>query len=147
MAMVWWIWFVVAAVFAVGEIFTAGFFLLWFGIGAAAAGVLAVLGLSTPWQWGAFIAVSLALVAFSRRFAERVSKPQPDGVGASRLQGRQGIVLETIDNVRNMGRVRLEKEEWRAESETGEPIEIDTAVIVSRIDGTRAIVRPYHEEG
>lgn len=147
MSMAWWIWFVVAAVFAVGEIFTAGFFLLWFGIGAAVAGVLGVLGLGTVWQWAAFVAVSLLLVVFSRRFAERFSAPQPDGVGANRFLGRHGVVLEAIDNLRNTGRVRLEREEWRAESETGEPIPPNTVVSVSRVEGTRVIVRPTRQEG
>ena len=114
----WWVWFIVAAAFAISEIFTAGFFLFWFGIGAAVAGVLALVGLSAPWQWIAFIVVSSALAMLSRRFAERFSRPQPDGVGANRLLGPQGIVLEPIDNLRNTGKVRLEKEEWRAESET-----------------------------
>jgi len=147
MSMAWWIWFIAAAVFAISEVFTAGFFLFWFGIGAAIAGVLAVLGLSAPWQWAAFVLVSSVLVVFSRRFAERFSKPQPDGVGANRLVRCQGVVLEAVDNRRNTGRVRLEKEEWRAESETGEPIPPDTVVIVSRVEGTRVIVRPSQQEG
>ncbi len=35
----WWVWMVLAAVFLIAEIFTAGFFLLWFSIGSAVAGV------------------------------------------------------------------------------------------------------------
>ena len=144
---VWWVWFVVAAVFAIAEIFTAGFFILWFGVGAAVAGVLAAIGLSSAWQWIAFIIVSSLLVMLSRRFAERFSRPQPDGIGANRLIGKQAVVLEAIDNLRNAGRIRLDKEEWRAESETGDPIASETVVTVSRVDGTRAIVRPYRQEG
>jgi len=144
---VWWVWFVVAAVFAIAEIFTAGFFILWFGVGAAVAGVLAAIGLSSAWQWIAFIIVSSLLVMLSRRFAERFSRPQPNGIGANRLIGKQAVVLEAIDNLRNAGRIRLDKEEWRAESETGDPIAPETVVTVSRVDGTRAIVRPYRQEG
>jgi membrane protein implicated in regulation of membrane protease activity len=144
---VWWFWFVFAAVFAIAEIFTAGFFILWFGVGAAVAGVLAAIGLSSAWQWIAFIIVSSLLVMLSRRFAERFSRPQPDGIGANRLIGKQAVVLEAIDNLRNAGRIRLDKEEWRAESETGDPIAPETVVTVSRVDGTRAIVRPYRQEG
>ena len=46
---IWWIWMAIAALFIVGEIFTQGFFLLWFGIGAAVAGFLAILGLTIPY--------------------------------------------------------------------------------------------------
>ncbi|MCU0611645.1 MAG: NfeD family protein [Candidatus Eisenbacteria bacterium] len=146
MSMAWWIWFIAAAVFAISEVFTAGFFLFWFGIGAAVAGVFALVGLSALWQWISFIVVSSVLAMLSRRFAERFSKPQPDGIGADRLRGRRGIVVETVDNRRNTGRVRLDKEEWRAESETDEPLPPDTGVVVTRIEGTRAIVRPCEKE-
>ena len=40
----WLIWFVIAAFFIIAEIFTAGFFLFWFGIGAAVGGLLALFG-------------------------------------------------------------------------------------------------------
>ena len=137
---VWWVWFVVAAVFAIAEIFTAGFFILWFGVGAAVAGVLAAIGLSSAWQWIAFIIVSSLLVMLSRRFAERFSRPQPDGIGANRLIGKQAVVLEAIDNLRNAGRIRLDKEEWRAESATGEVLSPGTRAVVTGTSGTRLVV-------
>ena len=93
---IWWIWMIIAAIFVVGEIFTAGFFLLWFGVGAVVAGVLALLGLSFGWQLASFAVVSLVLFVMSRRFAERFSKKQPPGIGADRFIGKQGIVLEDI---------------------------------------------------
>ena len=48
----------IAALFIIGEIFTQGFFLLWFGIGAAVAGICAILGLGVGWQLGSFVVVS-----------------------------------------------------------------------------------------
>ncbi len=53
-----WVWLVAAVVLSVAEIFTAGFFMLPFGIGAAVAAALAYFGLSVAWQWAAFIGVS-----------------------------------------------------------------------------------------
>jgi membrane protein implicated in regulation of membrane protease activity len=143
---IWWIWMIIAAFFVVGEIFTAGFFLLWFGVGAAVAGVLALLGLSFGWQLAAFAVVSLVLFASSRRFAERFSKKQPPGIGADRFIGKQGIVLDAIDNVENVGRVRLDKEEWRADSETGTIIPAGTQVEVVRLDGTHLVVKTIEKE-
>ena len=55
----WWIWMILAALFIVGEIFTAGFFLLWFGVGAGVAGALALFDLGATWQWAGFVVVSL----------------------------------------------------------------------------------------
>jgi membrane protein implicated in regulation of membrane protease activity len=141
----WWIWMILAAVFIVGEIFTAGFFLLPFGVGAAIAGLVALLGGGTPWQLGVFIVSSLVLFLVSRRFAERVSKEQPPGIGADRLIGKECVVLEEINNLDNTGRVRLGKEEWRAESESGDKIAQDTRVAVVSISGTQLVVKPLEE--
>lgn len=143
---IWWIWMAIAALFIVGEIFTQGFFLFWFGIGAAVAGVLALFGLSFGWQLGAFVVVSGVLFVVSRRFAEKFSKKQPPGIGADRFVGLEGIVLHEIDNTLNTGRVRVEKDEWRADSETGETIPQGTRVVVTRLDGTHLVVRIKKEE-
>lgn len=143
---IWWIWMAIAALFIVGEIFTQGFFLFWFGIGAAVAGVLAILGLGVGWQLGAFVVVSGVLFAVSRRFAEKFSKKQPPGIGADRFIGLDGVVLEEIDNVKNTGRVRVQKDEWRADSETGDIIPEGERIIVTRLDGTHLVVKIKSEE-
>jgi membrane protein implicated in regulation of membrane protease activity len=143
---IWWIWMIIAAIFVVGEIFTAGFFLFWFGVGAAVAGILALLGLSFGWQLAAFAVVPLILFASSRRFAERFTKKQPPGIGADRFIGKQGVVLENIDNVANLGRVRLDKEEWRADSESGDRLPAGTKVEVVRLDGTHLVVKAIEKE-
>ena len=143
---IWWVWMAIAALFIVGEIFTQGFFLFWFGIGAAVAGLLAILGLGVGWQLGAFVVVSGVLFVVSRRLAEKISKKQPPGIGADRFVGLEGIVLEEIDNGKNTGRVRVQKDEWRADSETGEIIPEGERIIVTRLDGAHMIVRMKREE-
>ena len=142
---IWLIWMVVAAVFVIGEIFTLGFFLLWFGIGAAVAGILAIFGLGGSWQWGAFAVVSGVLFVVSRRFAERFSKKQPPGIGADRFIDKKGVVLEEVDNIKNSGRIRMGKEEWRAESDTGEVILVGKMVEVTRVVGTHVVVKTLKE--
>lgn len=142
----WWVWMCVAVIFVVAEIFTAGFFIFWFGIGAAIAGLLALAGLSALWQWLTFVAVTAVLVAVTQRFANRFSKAQPPGIGADRYAGQIGIVLEEINNDANTGRVRIEKEEWRADSRTGTTIPAGTRVRVVNVTGTRLLVEPVGEE-
>jgi membrane protein implicated in regulation of membrane protease activity len=93
-----------------------------------------------------FAVVSLVLFASSRRFAERFSKKQPPGIGADRFIGKKGIVLEDVNNVENVGRVRLDKEEWRADSETGAIIAAGTQVEVVRLDGTHLVVKTMEKE-
>ena len=143
---IWWIWMIIAALFIVGEIFTAGFFLFCFGIGAAVAGVLDLLGVGFGWQLAVFVGVSGVLFVSSRRLAERFSKKQPPGIGADRFIGKKGIVLEEIDNSLNTGRVRLDKEEWRADSEPDSIIPKGQRVEVVRLDGTDLVVKVIEED-
>ncbi len=143
---IWWIWMAMAAFFVIAEIFTMGFFLLWFGIGAAVAGVLALLGLAMGWQLASFIVVSLLLFAISRSFAERFTQTQPPGIGADRFIHKKGVVIETIDNIKNTGRVRIGKDEWRADSDTDEVIPVGKTVEVIRVEGTHLVVKILNQE-
>ena len=143
---IWWIWMGLAALLLIAEIFTAGFFLLWFSIGAAGAGVLALLGVGRPGQFIVFVIVSGILFVFGRRFAEQVTEKQPPGIGADRFIGNEGVVLEKIDNTTNAGSVRIGQDKWRASSETGDVIPKNARIRVTRIDGTRAIVKIIEKE-
>jgi len=143
---IWWIWMIIAALLIIGEIFTAGFFLFCFGIGAAVAGVLALLGVGFGWQLAVFVIVSGVLFVSSRWLAERLSKKQPPGIGADRFIGKKGIVLEAVDNGMNTGRVRLDKEEWRADSVDDSPIPVGKRVEVVRLDGTHLVVKVIEED-
>lgn len=134
-----------AALFIIAEIFTMGFFILWFGIGAAVAGVLAILGLNAGWQWGSFVVVSGVLFAATRRLAERLTKKQPPGVGADRFIGKMGVVLESVDNIKNTGRVRIDKDRWRADSDSDEVIPVGKRVKVVGLDGTHLVVQTLKE--
>lgn len=134
-----------AALFIIAEIFSMGFFILWFGIGAAVAGVLAILGFNAGWQWGSFVVVSGVLFAATRRLAERFTKKQPPGIGADRFIGKVGVVLEDIDNIKNTGRVRIDKDEWRADSDTDEIISTGKKVKVIGLDGTHLVVQTVKE--
>lgn len=142
---VWQLWMIVAAIFVIGEMLTAGFFLFWFGVGAIVAGALAFLGFGSGVQWAGFIGVSILLFALSRRFAEKFTQEQPPGIGADRLIGKTGIVLEDIDNLKNTGKVRIDKDEWRADSSTGEVIGKDKRVKVVRLEGTHVVVEAIKE--
>ena len=137
---VWLIWFILAAIFIVAEMMTPGFFLLWFGIGALVAAVLAYLRFNPIWQWATFLVVSTVLLAFSRRFAEKVSGKQPAGIGANRLIGKEGMVKEEINQLKGTGTVKVEKDEWRAESSSGETIAAGTKIVVIKIEGTHMVV-------
>lgn len=141
----WWVWIIMGVVFIILEIFTAGFFILWFGIGAIVAGIEAYFNVNIVIQCLSFVVVSSVLLAATRKLAERFSGKQPPGVGADRLIGEKGVVLEEIDNIKNTGRVRVEEDEWRAESITGEVILKSKIIEVVKLEGTRLVVKNTKE--
>src|SRR5256714_4565225 len=64
---IWIFWTILGAILIVAEIFSTGFVLLWFGIGALAAALAGLLGLdSLVAQFLIFAIVSIALTAASR---------------------------------------------------------------------------------
>ncbi|GIU85953.1 MAG: hypothetical protein KatS3mg009_0468 [Acidimicrobiia bacterium] len=140
-----WIWLAGAVFFALAEIAVPGtFFMLSFAVGAVVACVLAFGDVGVGVQWLAFVAttgVALgALVPIGRRIN---ASPGITGVGATRFAGRRAVVLQEIPpGPHSTGLVRVEREEWRAESHDGAPIAAGTVVEVLRVDGTRLIVGP-----
>ncbi|MDO9556331.1 MAG: NfeD family protein [Coriobacteriia bacterium] len=145
---VWfWVWATLAAVLIVGEMFTAGFFLLPFGIGATAAAAADYLGLALGWQWAAFLAVSVALLFGLRNFADRVTHEPPEKVGVDRLIGKTGVVIEGIEPGDAAGRIRIAREEWRADSPVDTLIPVGTRVVIDRVEGTHLVVTPVETTG
>lgn len=148
---VWqWIWLTAALVFALGEMSTAGsFFLLPFGIGAAAATALAFMNVTLGWEWLAFVGISAIAFAALRPLAGRLDRDYAplEGIGADRWTGRVGIVLSDIPGGPNeLGMVRVDREEWRAESVDSSPIAAGTTIEVVKVEGTRVVVRPQSRE-
>jgi membrane protein implicated in regulation of membrane protease activity len=141
------LWFVGAVVLAFGELITpATFFFLPFAIGALCATMLAVLGFGLGWEWLGFIAVSCCSFAGLWPLGRRLEKAdeQQEGVGATRWVGQEARVVEDIA-ANGIGTVRLEREEWRAESLTGARIRAGSTVVITRIAGTRLVVVPVDE--
>ena len=139
---VWrWLWTILAVVLGIGEIFTAGFFLLPFAIGAAAAAILAWIGAAVIAQWLVFFGVSIFALAYLRKYIVRQDEGDQPRVGANRWVGEMGMVLEDIDPHTGAGLVRILNEEWRAKAHT--PIETGTRIVVTEVKGTRLLVERF----
>ncbi len=142
MELLQWLWVGLAVIFLVGEIFTVGFFLACFSVGAAAAALLAFLDVGFAWQLGAFVVISGAAVVLSRPFAEKITGEQPVGVAADRVLGKRAVVLETLEASAGSGKVRVDREEWRAETADGTKVPAGSWVEVVAVDGAHLVVRP-----
>lgn len=130
----WILWLVLGVGLIVAEVFTLGFFLLWFGIGAIAAALVGVLGGGLLLQFLVFAIVSIGLTAMSRTiFATYFSHDDKNAMksGVDALPGKVGTVSEASRGALNEGAVKVYGSIWTAfpiegESELiqGEKVEV-----------------------
>ena len=142
-----WIWLVAVVVFTVGEMAGPGsFFLLPFAVGAAVAAVLAFADVDLAFQWLAFVVLSGAFVVGLRPVARRLDQGETaEGIGAKRLIGETGTVIEVIPD-HERGLVRVHREEWRAQSVDGSTVDEGTRVRVVDVKGTSLVVWPAEQQ-
>jgi membrane protein implicated in regulation of membrane protease activity len=138
----WIAWLALGILLLIGEMFTVGFFLFWFGLGAIAAAVVAFAGFGIAVQWATFIIVSSVGVLLSRKFALAISKPGPEAkMNVDRLIDKTGVVMDDIVPADNKGLVMVASEEWRAVTEDGSVIPQGEKIKVIRIEGTKLVVK------
>lgn len=143
---VWfWIWSILALILFVAEIFTAGFFMLPFGLGAAVAALLAYLEIPVVWQTVGFIAVSSVAFALLRQLAERLTHEPPQKTGVDRLIGKHGVVTEEIVPDSSYGQVWVEREEWRADAPGEGTLPVGAAVEIYKVEGAHLVVRAVQD--
>jgi membrane protein implicated in regulation of membrane protease activity len=139
-----WLWTIFAVVMGIGEIFTAGFFLLPFAIGAGAAAILAWAGAAVLAQWLVFFGVSVFSLAYLRRFISRQDESEQPRVGANRWIGLDGVVTEDIDPSSGTGMVKVESEQWRAVAP--QRVSAGQRIVVTEVRGARLVVEPLETE-
>ncbi|HEX4946404.1 MAG TPA: NfeD family protein [Blastocatellia bacterium] len=144
----WIIWLVIAALLIAGEVATTGFFLLWFGIGAAVAALAALLGVSSlPLQIIIFLVVSILLVVASRTIFEKyLMRRNSLRTGVDSMIGEIVSVVEASRGARNEAAVKAFGSVWTAiPLADEEPLQIGESVKIDRVDGNTVYVyRPSH---
>jgi membrane protein implicated in regulation of membrane protease activity len=146
MSYAWLIWLLIAAALIAAEVMTTGFVLLWFGVGALVAALLALLGVSSvAIQMIAFIVVSVLLVIASRTIFDRfLRSAAPAGelrTGVELMIGQLGVVVEPSQGPLNQGAVRVSGSVWTAYPVGGQPpLEAGESVRVERIEGNALYV-------
>ncbi|MDQ2937857.1 MAG: NfeD family protein [Acidobacteriota bacterium] len=143
----WILWCVLGAVLIVAEVFTTGFVLLWFGIGALAAGFAAIVGIdSLALQFVIFALVSVGLTAASRTIFVNYFSREKTGdslrTGVDSLPGKIGTVVSSSRGAMQEGAVKVFGSTWTAYPAPGEsPLEAGERVRVESIEGSSIYVR------
>jgi membrane protein implicated in regulation of membrane protease activity len=142
-----WIgWTIFGVALIVAEIFTLGFVLFWFGIGALAAALAGFLGVGFIGQFLIFSAVSMSLTFLSRKIFHGYQNQQTDILtGIDSIIGQIGTVSSSSKGVLNKGEVKVFGSTWSAISEDEENLLEGEKVEVARVKGTTIYVRKYKE--
>ncbi|MBI1736869.1 MAG: NfeD family protein [Candidatus Rokubacteria bacterium] len=141
--MLWWVWMLLGLALLGLEILTpGGFYVLFFGIGAVAVGVLAGLGVAgPPWsQWLLFSVVSVvSLALFRGRLLRRMNPPAPPAA-IDTLEGELAILLEDIAPGA-FGKAELRGTAWSARNADDRILAHGQRCRVTRVDGLTITVR------
>jgi membrane protein implicated in regulation of membrane protease activity len=139
----WQVWIIVGIVLSILEIFTAGFLIINFGLGAIITGLLALTGIGVRTQILVFAVSSLILFTFSRKFAIKyLTKDKPEArTNIHALEGKIGIVTAAIGGTLNRGQVKVGGEEWSAVCDTEIELPVGEKVIIAGVDGNKLIVK------
>ena len=135
----WPYWLVLAGVCFVIEIYTVGFFVFWFGIGALIALIVSLFSNNLILQAVCFVVSSSLLLLLTKPLAKKIMKnTNSNPTNVYSVVGQEGIVLEDIDSISGHGSVKIKGELWSATSD--EPIKKDSKVKVISINGVKAKV-------
>ena len=143
----WVLWSILGAILIVAEMFTSGFVLLWFGIGALAAAFVGLVGVdSLLIQFMVFAVVSIGLTAASRtiflNYFSREKSGQSLRSGVDSLPGKIGTVVSSSKGALQEGAVKVLGSTWTAYPAVGEaPLEAGERVCVESVEGASIYVR------
>lgn len=139
-------WLIGLVVFLIIEIVTLGLTTIWFAGGALVAFVASLVGAPVVVQVILFFAVSLILLFFTRPVVQKRLNNSREKTNVSGMIGKEGRVVEAIDNFSESGRIVVNGMEWTARSVQDEDkIPVDAKVTIQEIQGVKALVIPTQE--
>ena len=142
-------WIIFGIVLMIAEIFTPGFLLASFGIGAFGGSLFAYWDFEFKVQLFVFSAVTMGVFFGIRplynKYFHQLDDQRKTGVNA--FIGNNYKVTENIDNSENSGRVQIGSESWRARTENDESIELGEMIKVKKVEGSTLIVTTTENKG
>ena len=121
----WLLWLIVACAFAILEMVTAGFMVLWLSVAALVA---LLFSLIFPEAFAAQIIIwgvlSVVLLLFTKKFADKAN------------------VIVEINGEKSTGQVKVDGDVWSAKTEEFNAIiPVGSVVEILRVDGVKLVVK------
>ena len=139
----WYTWLILAGALIIIEIATTGFLVFWFAIGALAAMIVSLFVKSILIQSFVFAIVSTILLFATKPFVNKIM-PKNTFVKTNSysIEGKVGKVTIDIEPIEGKGQIKIAGEAWSAKSVDNTYIPKDTEVVIEKIEGVKAIVKP-----
>lgn len=135
----WWMWLIISGILLIVEIFTKGFLVFWFSIGALITTVISIFTSNVFIQILSFTISSTILLFFTKSFSEKIRNTENvKKFNIDTVIGETGIVIQEVSELK-FGVVKIGGSTWTAVSKD-ETIEVDQEVIAKGIDGVKIIV-------
>lgn len=140
-------WLIALAVLLLIEIITLGLTTIWFAGGALVAFFVSLATNNLGLELIVFLAVSFLLLIYTRPIATRFFNTKKIKTNYESLIGREGKVIEKIDNFNNSGQVIVGGQEWTARAVDDQAIiKPEQRVVIRSISGVKLIVEVEKEE-
>ena len=139
------LWIVVMIATIVIEAATMGLTTIWFTGGTLIALIVEMLNGSVYLQILAFLVISLFLLCFTRPVAVKYFNRERTRTNLDGLIGKQAVVIVSIHNLNETGRVVVEGKEWMARStDVSRTFEEGEIVRIQSIQGVKLMVEPVN---
>lgn len=141
---VWHIWLIISVLLFIVEIFAPTFLSACLALGCLAAGISSYFDYGIKIQLLSFSIGTLISFFGVRPFMLKYAYKKSDKVktNTDALVGKTGKVTEVIDNDKNLGRVIVDGEDWKAETEKDESVSVGEKVEILKVNSTILIVKP-----
>ena len=141
----WYIWLILAGVFLIGEVMTAGFLIFWLSIGSLIAMIVSFFTDSIIIQTSIFVISSVILIFATKPLVKKFAKVETVLTNAKSIIGKKGIVTVDINSIKATGQVKIDGEIWSAIGEDETDIPKGAEIEVLEIKGVKVIVRPIKQ--
>lgn len=136
-----WIWLSAAVILLIVEGIAPGLVSVWFALGALAAMVSAICNAPLWLQAVWFVLVSAVTLVLTRPLVKKYVNSRVQPTNADALIGKDGVVVDAIDNIAGAGSVKISGQMWTARStEENIPIASGKIVTAKAIQGVKLIV-------
>lgn len=135
------IWLILAVILAVAELLSLNLTTIWFALAALISFFVALTGLNIIVQIVVFLLTSILLLIFTKPFVKKYLKVGSEKTNVDSLIGKEAIVKESIDNLKNEGVVYINGLSWSARNIVNQPIPVNATVLIIKVEGVKLIVK------